>query len=96
MRKENCEICGRRIELGTIERHHVVPTEVTEQAGLPESETLRSCSNCYQEVCAWYSAKVSGVVYDTGSQRFERKSQLEMIKEYESAFNNFMKYKKKR
>ena len=96
MRKERCELCGYRIEPGYIERHHVVPTHVTEQAGLPESQTLRLCSNCHREVHTWYSAKVSDTAYDPKIKRFRTKSWLEMAKEYDSAFNSYMKYKKKR
>lgn len=96
MRKERCELCGCRIELGSIERHHVVPTMVTEQAGLPESRTLRLCSNCHREAHTWYSAKVSDMAYEPETKRFRAKSWVEMVKEYNSAFNSFTKYKKKR
>ena len=96
MRKERCELCGYRIEHGRIERHHVVPTHVTEQAGLPESQTLRLCRNCHREAHAWYLANVIDVAYNPESKRFITRSLLEMAKEYGSVFNSYMKYKKKR
>ena len=96
MRKVRCEICGNRIEPGYIERHHVVPTHITEKAGLSELPILRLCRNCHREVHTWYSAKVSGMTYDPGTKRFRTKPWLEMVKEYEYAFNSFMEGKKKR
>lgn len=96
MQKERCELCGYSIEPGHVERHHVVPTNVTEQAGLPESQTLRLCGNCHREVNTWYLAKVSDTVYDPKTKRFRTRSWLEMAKEYESVFNGYMNYKKKR
>ncbi len=94
MRKERCELCGCCIEPGYIERHHVVPTHVTEQAGLPESQTLRLCRNCHREAHTWYSAKVSDTAYDVKTKRFRAKSCLEMVKEYQATFDGFVKYKK--
>ena len=95
MKKYRCEFCACLVEPGVIERHHVVPIMVTEQAGLPESQTLRLCSHCHREVHAWYSAKVSEMAYDLQTKQFRTKSGIEMVKEYDSAFNSFMKYKKK-
>ncbi len=93
MRKERCELCGSRVEPGYIERHHVVPTHVTEQAGLPESQTLRLCRNCHREVHSWYSARVSDTAYDIKTKRFRTRSWLEMVKEYQATFDGFVKYK---
>ena len=92
MRKEKCELCGNRIDPRYIERHHVVPTQVTEKAGLPESQTFKLCSDCHREIQEWYSLKVSDMTYDPKIKRFRNRSWLEMVKEYESAFNSFMKY----
>ena len=96
MRKGKCEICGCRIELGFVERHHVIPTQVTEENGLPESQTLRLCSNCHREVHTWYSAKGSVINYDPKTKRFITKAETDIVKEYDSALNSFIKYKKKR
>ncbi|MHC4690680.1 MAG: hypothetical protein ACYS5F_13745 [Planctomycetota bacterium] len=94
MRKEKCELCSSRIEPGYIEIHHVIPTYVTEQAGLPESQTLRLCRNCHREVCVWYTAKVSDITYNSETKRLITRSWVEMVKEYDAAFNSFMKHKK--
>ncbi len=94
MRKGKCELCGRQIDFGIIERHHVIPPEVTEEAGLPESKTLRVCSNCHREVHTWYSARVSDMYYDSEAKRFTSRASPEVAKEYKSAFDNFVKYRK--
>lgn len=95
MRKEKCELCANRIEPRYIERCHVVPTQVTEQTGLLESQILRLCSHCHREIQEWYSAQVSDMIYDPNTGRFRNRSCFEMVKEYESAFNSFMKYRVK-
>lgn len=95
MRRVMCEVCGYRIEPGYLERHHVVPTDITEQAGLTESQTLSLCTNCHREVRTWYSGKVSDMAYDLKTKRFKDKSCLEMVREYQATFDGFVKYKKK-
>ena len=94
MGKEICELCGYRSEPGTIQKHYVVPTKVTQQAGMPESATVRLCSNCRREVDNWYSQNVFDMAYDPGTKRFRQKSFNEMVKEYEAAYRVFATYKK--
>ena len=93
MGKETCELCGYESEVGSIEKHHVVPREVMEQAGLPESRVVRLCCNCHRELHRWYSTKVADVNYDSETKRFRAQSWLEMVKEYQPAFDSFVKYK---
>jgi len=45
--KEICEICGCVTGPGAIEQHHIVPTQVTKQAGVPGSACVNLCHNCY-------------------------------------------------
>ena len=94
MRKGTCELCGCRIRLGAVEQHHVVPTNITEQAGMPESQILILCGNCHREAHTWYSTKVADMTYDSKTKLFRAKSCLEMVKEYQSVFSSFAKYKK--
>ena len=94
MRRETCEICGYLSQLGAIEKHHIIPTAVTEQAGMPESQTVGLCSNCDREVHIWYSGKVTDVAYSPSAKQFRPKSWPEMVKEYQAAFNSFAKFKK--
>ena len=93
MERESCEVCGYRSQLGAIEKHHILPTEVTEEAGVPASQTLRLCSNCHREVHTWYSIKVMNMVYDSAAKQIRDRSSLEMVKEYQAAFNSFVKHK---
>ena len=92
---ETCELCGYQSQLGAVEKHHIMPNEVTEQAGIPKSQTLRMCCNCRRELDTWYSAKVVKMVYDTKMPRFRAKTWGEMAKEYQSVFNGFVNYKKR-
>ncbi len=94
MKKKSCEVCGYESDLAAIENHHIIPTEVTEEAGMPRSRTVRLCCNCRREVDTWYRARVAPMAYDSATKRFRTKSYSEMVKEYQSAFDSFMKYKK--
>jgi len=94
MEDESCELCGFASQLGAVEKHHIVLIEVTGQAGMPKSQTIKLCCNCHREVHTWYSTKVIDKVYDPEVLRFRARSWLEMVKEYQAAFNSFVKYKK--
>ena len=91
---ETCELCGFVSKLWAIETHHIVPKELTLQAGMPDSATVTLCNNCHREVHTWYSKKVFDMTYDTTTKRFRPKSLVEMVKEYEAAYRVFAKYKK--
>ena len=94
--KQICEVCGYESDLGDIESHHIIPTKVTEEAAMPESQTVRLCSNCHREIEKWYQAKVKHMTYDPTTKRFIPKSYSEMVEIYQSTFDNFVKYKKTR
>ena len=92
MRKDICDLCGREIGPGAGVIHNVVPREVTEQAGMPNSETAKLCINCRSEVEAWYLQRIPSTTYDWRIKRFRPKSPAEMVKEYEVAYIAFAKY----
>ena len=93
MEDETCQVCGYKSELGVTEKHHVVPTEVTEPGGIPRSKIVRLCRNCHRELHRWYSTRVADMVYDPEAKRFRAKSSPEMVKEYESAYESFVRFK---
>ena len=93
MSRETCEFCRYRFRSESMEDHHIVPTQITEEAGMPESQTVRLCNNCHQEVHSWYKVKVAHQSYDLATKRFRDKSGLDMIKEYQATFHSFSKYK---
>lgn len=95
MGKETCELCGYRSQLEAIEKHHIVPKELTSPAGMPDSATVTLCGNCHREVHDWYSKRVFDMTYDTMTKRFKLKSLAEMVKEYEAAYRLFAEYKKR-
>lgn len=96
MRENACELCGHEAENGSIEKHHIVPREVREQAGIRRARVIRLCSNCHEELRKWYSTRVADMTYDTKMKRFRARSPLEMVKEYEAAYRLFTRYKEQR
>ena len=95
MGKGTCELCGCNSGLEIVEKHHIVPLEITEMAGIPESKVVELCRSCLRELNRWCSFKVVDMAYDTEIKRFRAKSWLEMVKEYETAYRSFAEYKKR-
>jgi len=91
--EKKCQVCENRVDPEDVEKHHIVPKNLTDDAGIPESQTIQLCANCHQEVHAWYTARVRHTEYDAGTRRFRTKSYLEMVNEYQTVFSDFMKYK---
>ena len=96
MKKNTCEACGCEVEVGAIEKHHIVPPQVTEQANMPESRTVELCGDCHSEVHIWNSTNVADMSYDTKIKRFRTKPPLKMVKEYEFAYRVFTQHKKEK
>ena len=96
MAEELCETCGYKSLLGAVEKYCAIPNEITEAAGMPESQTLKICCNCRRELETWYSAKVAKMVYDNRMQQYRHRTSAEMVDEYQSIFNGFVAFKKKR
>lgn len=95
MGQETCELCGYVSLLGAVEKHHIIPNEITEEAGIPKLQTIKMCYNCRKELDTWYSAKVAKMVYDTKIPKFRYKTPGEMVEEYQFLFNGFVDYKKR-
>jgi len=93
MGRATCELCGRTNQLGNAETHYIVPRELTSEAGMPDSATVKLCPNCYRELVNWYAKKTFDMTYDTGLKRFRPRSSAEMVKEYEAAYRVFAQYK---
>jgi len=96
MAEETCDLCGYTSILGAVEECSIVPNDIARAAGMPKSQTIRMCCNCRRELDTWFSAKVAKMVYDIGMQRFRCRTHTEMIKEYQSVFNTFVDYRKRR
>jgi len=88
-----CELCGQANQLWAAEIHHIVPKELTSEAELPDSATVKLCPNCYQELVDWYARRVFDMTYDSGLKRFRPRSLAEMVKEYEAAYRVFAQHK---
>ena len=92
MEKKACELCGCEVGSRAMEKHYIVPSEVSEQAGVDKSRIIRLCFNCQRELNRWYSAKIADMTYDTKTKQFRTKSPQEMAKEYEIAYQWFSRY----
>lgn len=88
-----CQFCRYDDTPDIIEQHHIVPTDVSAQAGIPESQTIWLCPNCHREVHSWYRSRVARSTYDQTNKRFRPMSGLELVREYQAVFNSFLKYK---
>ena len=49
--------------------------------------------NCHRELQQWYPIKVNDMIYDYKLQKIRYRTPPEMVKEYHSVFNGFIKYK---
>ena len=94
MGNKTCQICASQSRLGALETHHIVPTEITEQADMPYSETVELCSICHQELLAWCSTRVTHVTYDPAIKMFKNIPPAEIVKSYQTAFETFVKHKR--
>ena len=94
MGSQTCAICASQSRLGALEMHHIVPTEITEQADMPYSETIELCSSCHQELLAWYSTRVTHVTYDPAIKMFKNIPPAEIARAYQAAFETFVKHKR--
>jgi len=95
MGSESCQACGREVPPEALVRQHIVPENITLQAGMPCPRTEALCLTCSDELHNWYSKKVSDMTYDAGTKRFIPKSPAELVKEYEAAYHAFVAYKKR-
>ena len=92
-KEKTCKVCGYVSNLGSVAQQHIIPKDVTKQANMPDSATVNLCCNCHFELYTWYRMKVTDIAYDPDTKRFQTKSWEEKVKDYESAFNEFRKYK---
>ena len=93
MSRENCEVCGDT-GTGQTTRCYIVPEEITEQAGVRRSKTIWLCPKCQSELDNWYSANIADMTFDTMAKQFLPKSALQLVKEYETAYQWFVHNKK--
>jgi len=95
MGKKNCKACGCEGVLTSLIINSIIPEDVTKQAGIVSSRTATLCRKCSEELQNWYSKRVFNIVYDPGSKQFKPQSPTRMVKEYEGAYEGFIKYKKR-
>ncbi len=91
---EICELCGYMSQPEAVVTKHIVPKEVTRQADMPDSATIRLCSICNKELNTWYAKKIFNMTYNSETKRFRPRSPSEITKEYEAIYRAFAEYKK--
>jgi heterodisulfide reductase subunit B len=92
--KVSCQLCGNEVDSNEIEKHYIVPKEITEQARRRRAKIVRLCPKCGADLRKWYAARIADTTYDDQIQRFRAKLPEEMVREYEGAYNRFAKLKK--
>lgn len=93
MRKYLCDACGCEDTADVIRKFHVTPQIIIEEAAVKQTITVKLCQNCRKDIEKWYT-NISSTTYDSRNKRFRDKTPLEMVREYENAFNSFTRYKK--
>lgn len=93
MEKKTCEICGYTSKHEDLVIYRIVPEEIATQAGILDKRKVVLCTNCCNELQAWYLKRVFGMSYDAGTVQFVPKSSADMVKEYEAAYRAFATYK---
>ncbi len=92
--QETCDICRREVDAALLTMHRIVSEDIAKEAAVPASQTARLCTSCGDRLHAWFLNRVSTVTYDLELKRFKSKSPAEMVKEYEAAYNAFVKYER--
>jgi hypothetical protein len=91
---DTCDICGRKIEPETRTLHRIVPKSTIQGAELPDPGIVPLCLDCGNGLHSWYRDRVSDSTYDKRIKHFRPKSPDEMVKEYETAYQAYVKYKR--
>ena len=75
-----------------METHLIVPTEVSEEGGIAKSQTIELCDVCLRDAHSWYRGRAGRSSYNEDTKRFIARSAIEMVREYQTAFNTFGKF----
>ena len=90
----SCQLCGEEVDSGSIRKHYVVPKEIMEQARIKRAKIIRVCPKCGAELDNWYDVKIDRNTFDVQIKKFRERLPVEMVKEYEGAYNRFARFKK--
>ena len=96
MEPVTCDACGHKQETELTVVYRIIPEDVAIRFGLSDSPAVTLCIYCSNEIRDWYRGRVSILIYDSGLKRFRARSQNEIRKEYQTAYQSFLDYKGKR
>ena len=91
-----CDACGHKHEIELAVIHKIIPEDIATLFDISDSPTVILCVSCSNEIRDWYRGRVSTLNYDSGLQRFNPKSRIEISEEYQTAYQGFLDYKGKR
>ena len=91
-----CDVCGHKQETELTVVHRIIPEDVAIRFGISDSPAVTLCIYCSNEIRDWCRGRVSTLTYDSGLKRFRSKSQNEIRKEYQTAYQSFLDHKGKR
>jgi hypothetical protein len=88
--KKQCEHCGNEINKVALIKHSIIPNDISKQLGLENVKVLDLCFTCHRAIHDWNAPRISWVVRDN-TNRLKSKPLMEVAKEYESAYQDFLK-----
>ena len=94
MAEEICDICGYRSYLGAVQKHQIIPGNITCAANVSEPQTIKMCYNCRRELDMWYSIKIVEMTFDAKVPCYRYKTPLELLEHYRKVFAGFKNHKK--
>jgi len=93
MVKNTCEVCGYQSQRKDIKKFDIFPSAVMRKVGKLQGKETTLCNNCHEEFEELCLKMVADMTFDTNSKRFRAKSPQKMVKEYEMAYQRFVRYK---
>ncbi len=94
IRNKICQVCGHFSPLGFLIVHHIVPEHLVRQMGITDSKTAELCLYCHQAVHSLYAKRMISMPYDPETKRFKPKTAPEIVREYETAYQDFANSKR--
>lgn len=92
IKKKQCKHCGNEINKAVLIKHSIVPNDISKQIGLENVKVVDLCFTCHRAIHDWNASSVSWVIYDK-TNRLKAKPLSKVAKEYEAAYQNFVKNK---
>lgn len=90
--EKQCEFCRISYPSTRLIEHHIVPEDIIQKTSLVKDRTIELCFSCHRSLHNWNAHNVSWVRRESVAKRHRAKSLVDVVKEYESAYRNFIEY----